>query len=202
MIFSPNKFEFVATRAWIVSRTVFMELTMIKGLGSDELLSDWVKRVDHLHAKRLFHGASVFGKKFFDTVVGRHRNNQCVPNLVLVCGGQFLCMLICRFRCRQNPGRFRPSACRLHGQPGWHGFFAQNHGQIFTQHLPRQAGHWAGKKMTEQCMCCLLLGQWGIWRGGIHQNMGIHRPKNFTLHKHRCVQRLCRRAQSFEKTKL
>jgi len=27
MIFSPNEFEFVATRAWVADRTVFMELT-------------------------------------------------------------------------------------------------------------------------------------------------------------------------------
>jgi len=41
----------------------------IKGPGSDEFLSDWVKRVDHLHAQRHFHGASACGKKFFETVV-------------------------------------------------------------------------------------------------------------------------------------
>jgi len=43
----------------------------ILGPGSDELLSDWDERVDHLHAGRLFHGASAFGKKFIDTVVGQ-----------------------------------------------------------------------------------------------------------------------------------
>ena len=33
MIFSPNEFEFVATRVWVVNRTVFMELTDGRQIG-------------------------------------------------------------------------------------------------------------------------------------------------------------------------
>ncbi len=33
MIFSPNEFEFVATRVWIAGRTVFMELTDGRQIG-------------------------------------------------------------------------------------------------------------------------------------------------------------------------
>ncbi len=33
MIFSPNEFEFVATRAWVADRTVFMELTDGRQIG-------------------------------------------------------------------------------------------------------------------------------------------------------------------------
>ena len=33
MIFNPNEFEFVATRAWVVNRTVFMELTDGRQIG-------------------------------------------------------------------------------------------------------------------------------------------------------------------------
>lgn len=33
MIFNPNELEFVATRAWVVNRTVFMELTDGRQIG-------------------------------------------------------------------------------------------------------------------------------------------------------------------------
>ena len=33
MIFTPNEFEFVATRVWVVGRTVFMELTDGRQIG-------------------------------------------------------------------------------------------------------------------------------------------------------------------------
>ncbi|OIN94397.1 MAG: hypothetical protein AUJ20_00680 [Comamonadaceae bacterium CG1_02_60_18] len=33
MIFNPNEFEFVATRAWVTNRTVFMELTDGRQIG-------------------------------------------------------------------------------------------------------------------------------------------------------------------------
>jgi len=33
MIFNPNELEFVATRAWVASRTVFMELTDGRQIG-------------------------------------------------------------------------------------------------------------------------------------------------------------------------
>jgi len=33
MIFSPNEFEFVATRVWVVGRTVFMALTDGRQIG-------------------------------------------------------------------------------------------------------------------------------------------------------------------------
>lgn len=33
MIFSPNEVEFVATRAWVADRTVFMELTDGRQIG-------------------------------------------------------------------------------------------------------------------------------------------------------------------------
>jgi hypothetical protein len=33
MIFNPNAFEFVATRAWVTNRTVFMELTDGRQIG-------------------------------------------------------------------------------------------------------------------------------------------------------------------------
>lgn len=33
MIFNPNEFEFVATRAWVANRIVFMELTDGRQIG-------------------------------------------------------------------------------------------------------------------------------------------------------------------------
>ncbi len=33
MIFNPSELEFVATRAWVVGRTVFMELTDGRQIG-------------------------------------------------------------------------------------------------------------------------------------------------------------------------
>ena len=33
MIFTPNEFEFVATRVWVANRTVFMELTDGRQIG-------------------------------------------------------------------------------------------------------------------------------------------------------------------------
>ena len=33
MIFNPNELEFMATRAWVVNRTVFMELTDGRQIG-------------------------------------------------------------------------------------------------------------------------------------------------------------------------
>jgi len=33
MIFNPNELEFVATRAWVANRTVFMELTDGRQIG-------------------------------------------------------------------------------------------------------------------------------------------------------------------------
>lgn len=33
MIFNPSEFEFMATRAWVVNRTVFMELTDGRQIG-------------------------------------------------------------------------------------------------------------------------------------------------------------------------
>jgi hypothetical protein len=33
MIFNPNEFEFVATRAWVAGRTIFMELTDGRQIG-------------------------------------------------------------------------------------------------------------------------------------------------------------------------
>jgi hypothetical protein len=33
MIFNPNEYEFVATRAWVAGRTVFMELTDGRQIG-------------------------------------------------------------------------------------------------------------------------------------------------------------------------